>query len=99
MDDTEEELAGSGNKTAHLEEKLTAFLGMVVGRLKEAGWELTHLEGKLSEVLGRLDETEGGLAGSRNKTAHLEEKLTDVVRKLDDTEEELAGSRNIWRES
>ena len=99
LNDTEEELAGSGNKTAHLEEKLTAFLGMVVGRLKEAGWELTHLEGKLSEVLGRLDETEGGLAGSRNKTAHLEEKLTDVVRKLDDTEEELAGSRNIWRES
>ena len=81
----EDKLAKSRNKTSNLEEKLTEFQGRLQiseEELAESRNKTSNLEGKLTEFQGRLQTSEDELAESQNKTSQLEEKLTEVLGKL-----------------
>ena len=82
LQNAEEKLAESLNKTSYLEGNLTK----VLGRLNNSEEELTEsknrtrfLEVKLAKILRRLNNSEEDLTESRNKTSYLEEKLNEVL--------------------
>ena len=96
LQNAEEKLAESLNKSSYLEEKLDEVLGRLNNseeELTESRYRTSYLEEKLTKVLGRLNESEENLTESRYRTSNLERNLTDVLGRLNNSEEELTESR------